>query len=623
MLHTFRNAAKTWVVKLLFALLALSFVAWGVGDVVRRGALGTGPAIVVGSVDVSSAEVETEFKRQIERMQPQFKGQLTEDVARKIGFLDQTIQTITTRLLVDGATSSLGLAASDDTVLKSVINDPNLKNEQGQMDRERLRASLARMGMTEVAFLKMERADQTRKQLAGAVTGGIAAPMTLVDPLARRKFEQRVADTVIVSDSAVAAPAAPSAEELETYYQANKSRFMAPEYRALTVLRLRPADVEKQVQISDEDLAAAYDQRQADFNVPEKRQSSQILVSDQGKADLAAELVQQGRDLTTIAKTLDAKIIDLGVVTKSELPTELQDTVFTTAPGTTAGPVRSDLGWHVIKVFQIVPAQIKTLDQVKPQLVQAVRHDKIIDLLAELSNKVDDALGGGASIEEAARRFNLTVTSFDAVDAKGLGTNHKPVEGLPADPSFLNSAFHTDQGSESQMSENGQDGYYLVRVDGVTAPAPHPLAQIKTEIQAAWSATKRHQLAKAKAEAIAPELKSTGLAGVNRGPGIELKTTQPFTRDASDASGLPAAAVAKVFDSAEGDVATTELPDAWIVTRLAQVKPAELTAHPEQIDRVKHMAAQALAGDISETFLSALETKVGVKVDRSQLMHEE
>ena len=623
MLHTFRNAAKTWVVKLLFALLTLSFVAWGVGDFVKRSAMGTGPAIAVGSVDVSAAEVETEFKREVERMQPRFKGQLTEEIARKIGFLDQTIQTITTRLLIDNATKSLGLSASDDTVLKAITNDPNLKNEKGQVDRERLRAGLARAGMTEVGYLKIARAEQTRQQLALSIMGGVTAPMTMVDPLVRRRFEQRIAEAVIVSDSAVPVPAAPPEAELETYYKANTHRFMAPEYRALTVLRLRPADVEAQIQVGDDDLAAAYDQRQAEFNVPEKRQAGQILLPDQDKADQAAEMVKQGRDLTFIAKSLDAKIIDLGIVAKTELPGELQETVFSTAAGTTVGPVQSDLGWHVVKVFQIIPAQIKTLDQVKAQLTQTLRHDKGIDLLAELSNKVDDALGGGASIEEAARRFNLNIAAFDAVDAKGLGANGKPVDGLPKDPAFINTAFHTDQGAESQMTENGQDGYFLVRVDGITAPAPRALATIKTELVAAWTAARRHQLAKDKAESLVAVLKASGLSAMPHMPGIELKTTQPFTRDAADSAGIPAAAVAKVFDSAEGGVSTSELADGWVLTRLAQVKAADPSAHPGQIESVRHAATDAVTGDISDTFLAALEAKVGVKVDRSQLIHEE
>ena len=623
MLHTFRNAAKTWVVKLLFALLALSFVAWGVGDFVRRSAMGTGPAISVGGVDVSASEVEMEFKREVERQQEQFKGHLTEELARKIGYLDKTIQTITTRLLVDNAARKLGLAVSDAAVLQAVTNDPNLKNEQGVVDRERLRAALTRMGMTEAGFLKVARAEQQRNQLAQAMTGGVIAPMTLVDPLVRRRYEERVAELALVSDNAVPAPAAPAQAELEAYYNANTAKFMAPEYRALTVLTLRPSDVAGDIQITDDDLAKAFDQRQAEFNTPEKRQASQILLADQDKADKAVELIKQGRDLSAIAKSLDVKVIELGTLAKNELPPELQDAVFNTASGVTTGPVRSDLGWHVIKVYQIVPAQNKTLDQVKTALTEILRRDKTADLLAELSNKVEDALGGGASIEEAARRFSLPVASFDALDSKGLAPNGKPVDSLPKDPSFLSIAFHTDQGAESQMAENGQDGYFLIRVDGVTAPAPHPLAQVKDQAAAGWIAAQRHQLAKDKAETLAAQLKGAPIGSVDKIPGVEVKTSQPFSRNAGEASGVPDSVIGKTFEASEGEIFTSEIADGWAVARLAQIKPVNPADHPDKIQAVRRMMSQAIAGDFADSFLAAEEAKIGVKIDRSQLTREE
>ena len=110
MLDIFRSAAKTWIVKLLFGLLALSFVAWGVGDSIRRSAFGTGPAMSVAGTDLSAPEVEAEFKRDVERLQAQAGGRLTLEMARKAGLMENTIQQLSTKLLVDAAAKKLGLA---------------------------------------------------------------------------------------------------------------------------------------------------------------------------------------------------------------------------------------------------------------------------------------------------------------------------------------------------------------------------------------------------------------------------------------------------------------------------------------------------------------------------------
>lgn len=624
MLDIFRTAAKTWIVKLLFAFLALSFVAWGVGDYTRNRPLGTGPAITVGSVDVSASEVEEEFKRDFQRMQGQFGGHLTPDDARKLGFLDNTIQAITTRLLVDEAARRLGLTVSDATVIRAVANDPNLKDDQGQVDRERLRAALSRMGLSEQAFLKIARAEQTRNQLAMAMTAGIAAPKSLVDGLARRRFEERVADTVTVADSAVPVPAAPTAEQIETFYKANTKLFMAPEYRALTILLLRPADVDNQIQISDEEIAGAYDQHAAEFNIPEKRQASQILLTDQAQADKAGELVKEGRDITAIAKTLNAQILDLGTVTQAELPQELSDPVFSESAGKTFGPVRSDLGWHVIKIYSVTKPEVKKLETVKPQLIDELHKQKTADALSAMSSKVDDALGGGASLEDAANTFGLKLVKLPGVDQKGMDANSRPAADLPKGANLLDVAFHTDQGTESQMTENGADGYFLVRVDSVTAPAPRPLAAVKTTVASTLAAENRHASAKQKAEALAESLKTgTPVSAIDKTPGITVKTTAAFTRDGGHADDLPPALVGQLFDKAVGDVAVADASTGWVVARLAAVKPVDLAQRPDAVKTIATSLSQSVASDLADELLAGLNAQIGVKIDRSQLSREE
>ena len=626
MLDIFRSAAKTWIVKLLFGLLALSFVAWGVGDSIRRSAFGTGPAMSVAGTDLSAPEVEAEFKRDVERLQAQAGGRLTLEMARKAGLMENTIQQLSTKLLVDAAAKKLGLAVSDDTVVKAVANDPSLKDEKGQVDRERLRMALARMGMTEASFLKVARSEQIRGQIALAVTAGVAVPTTLIDPLARSRFEQRVADVVTVQDSAITQVPVPDAAALESFYKDNTQRFMSPEYRAVTALLLRPSDVAPQISISDEELAKSYDQRRGEFNTPERRQSSQLVLTEQAKADQAAELVTQGRDITAIAKALGGQIIDLGTVTKQEMPPELADAVFQAQSGSTIGPVKSDLGWHVVKVYQVIPGEEKPLDKVKPLIEKELRKEKTAEALSDLSTKVEDALGGGASLEEAAKRFNLSVLTLGGIDAKGNGSDGKKVADLPHAANFLDIAFHTDQGTESQMTENGDDGAFLLRVDGITAPAPRPLDQIKDQAIKAWQADKRHELAKEKADSIAAGLREGNpLTQIAKTPGIETRTSAPFTRDAKDqaSAGIPPIAISKLFKADAGGVDVVEDKGGWAAVRLVRVVAADPSAHPDQVRAVRNGLAQSIAGDLSDAYLAVLGETFGVKIDRSQLSREE
>lgn len=622
MLETFRNATKTWVVKLLFALLVLSFLAWGVGDVIRGGLFGRAPAIQVGEVEVTAAEVNAEFKREVDRLQPLFGGKLTADEARKLGLLDRTIDNIVTRTLIEEAARELGLAASDEAVIARVAADPSFRNELGQFDRDLLRRALGRAGLSEKDFLRLEKGNLVRGQMAEALSGGVAAPKVLVDPLVRWREERRVAEAAVIRDESMPLPAAPDATTLEAYYKANAQRFMAPEFRSLSVLLIKPADVAADVEITPEMIAEAYQARLNEFVSYERRQVSQVVLADEAAAAKAEQLVKAGKDLPAIAKETGVAVVDLGVVEKGDLPDELADPVFALRQGGVTPPVKTPLGWHVAKVGGITPGRTRSQDEVKAQLEQDVRREKSLDRMRELANQVEDTLAGGAPLEDTAGRFNLKLVRIPAVDARGNGPNGKPVAEAPKGDTFLDVAFHTEQGTESQLTEVDGEGYFLVRVDQVTPPQPKPLADVRADAVAAWQAERRHEQAEAKARKIAEDLKAgEPAARVAAAHGVRIDTTAPFNREGADQAKLPGSVVAELFKGDPGSVASGAAQGGWVVARLAKVVPFDPEA--QAMEAAAKRVSATLSGDLIDQFIAALHADLGVKVDRSQVSREE
>lgn len=623
MLDVFRKFSKTWVVRLLFALLALSFVVWGVGDVVRGGA-SRGPAIEVGHTAVSATEVQSEFKREIERLQPLFGGKLTAEEARKLGIMDRTIDTVITRSLIDEAGRGLGLVAVDEVILRRVTANPAFRGPTGQFDREQFRSRLSRAGMSEEMFLRAERGNMIRNQMAESLASGIQAPLLMADPLLRWREERRVAETIQVADDSVPLPAAPDAATLDSYYSANANRFMAPEFRALTVLLLRPSDIAAGIDIDETMVRESYQQRAEEFSTPERRQVSQIVIDGQSDVARAYELQGQGKDLPTIAKALGRDIIDLGLVERRDLPEGLADAVFRLESGTTGQPVKTALGWHVVRVGAVQPGRVQPFADVRVKVEQDLRREKSLDGLSELSNKVEDALGGGATLEEAAARFSLKVAKIAAVDAQGRGPNGKPVADLPKSDQFLDVGFHTDLGTESPLTEVPENGYFLVRVDQVTPPAPRPLADIKADVIARWQAERRHEAAHDKAQRLVERLKAgESIAAVAQSASLRVEKTKPFPRENAEGAPLPPALVTGLFGIKPGEVVTGDLPGATLVARLSEVIP--FTADPSSpvVESGRRRVSQGVANDIADQFIAALNASIGVKVDKQQLSNEE
>jgi Parvulin-like peptidyl-prolyl isomerase len=624
MLDSLRKASKTWVVKLLFALLALSFLAWGV-EGMRGDMFGRGPAIEVGGTQKSANEVYTEFKREIERLQPMFGGRLTTEDAHKLGLMDRTIETMVTRTLIDEAGARLGLAASEEAVVARIAADPNFRNEQGQFDRDLMRRALARVGLSESEFLRLEKSNLTRSQMAEALSGGVAAPQVLLDPLVRWREERRVADLVLIRDESLPAPPAPTAEQLETYYKDNAQRFMAPEFRAATVLLARPADVAGQVEVTPEMVEEAYQARLDEFHTPERRQIAQIVLADQAAADKADELVKAGRDLAAIATETGAKVVDLGAVERAELPDDLAEPVFAAPQGAILPPSRSPLGWHVVQVDKVIAATTRTLAEVKGQLEADLRHEKSVDKLSELANQIEDALGGGATLEEAADRLSLRIVKIPAVDAQGKAPDGKPVADLPRGETFLDVVFHTDQGTESQLTEAEGDGYFIARVDTVTTPQPRPLAEIRAQVIESWQAERRHDLGKERVEQAAALLKSGKSAAevAQALPGAKAQASQPFTREGAETAGLPPLLISELFKAEADGVATAPMQGGWVAGRLAKVVPFDPAQGAAAVADAERRISAAIGGDLVDQYLAALSASIGVKVDRSQLSREE
>jgi len=623
MLDFFRKASKTWVVKLLFALLALSFVAWGVGDVVRGG--GTrGPAIEVGHTKVSSAEVQTEFKREVERLQPLYGGKLSPEEARKTGVFERVVQAVITRALIDESARALGLVSVDEPILRKVAANPAFRGANGQFDREVFRARLSRAGLSEEMFLKTERSNQVRTQMVEALSGTVVPPSALATPLTAWREERRVAALALLADDSVPLPAAPDAATLEAFYSANQSRFMAPEYRALSVLLLRPADVAGGLDIDESMVRDSYQQRIDEFTTPERRQISQIIVDAPEDVTRTYDLLGQGKDLAAIAKALGREILDLGLVEKRDLPDGLAEAVFKLKAGETGQPVKTALGWHVVRVAQVQAGRVSSFEEVMGRIEKDLRREKAFDALSDLATKVEDSLGGGATLEEVSSRFGLHIAKLPAVDAQGRDAAGKPIAELPHSDQFLDVAFHTEASTESPLTEVPNDGYFLLRVDGVTPPAPRPLAQIKAEVVGQWQAGRRHEAALDKARKLVERARAgEPFAQLAQQAGLKIVTQKPVTRDPGQAGGLPTALLHDLFAAQPGEVISAPLPNGVVLGRIEQVIPYDAAAAGAAGEANRRRLAQTLTNDIAEQYIAALNASIGVKLDKSQLSSEE
>jgi peptidyl-prolyl cis-trans isomerase D len=620
MLEYLRKHSSSIVVKALMFLLVLSFAAWGIGDYIRRGAEDL-PLATVGDVRISQAQYDYEFQGEINRLRAVLGPQFGREQARALGLPESLMNRLVTEALFDLGAKDLGITVSDAVLRSTIEANPTFRGPLGAFDRGRFQQVLQNVGMTESRYIALLRSELARQQLLMSVDPGKLAPSPLVQALFRERNEKRTFAYVAFEDQAIPEPAAPDEAALAKFHQDRAQDFTAPEYRALTVLSFTVDELAKEIKVSDAELQEAYEARASEFQTPERRALQQILLADEAKAKQAYELLREGRDFATVAKDVAGMApdaVNIGTLAKNQLLSELADPVFAAKEGDVTTALKSPLGWHLVRVVKIEPASHQTLDQARDALTKAVAREKAIDGLVALANRVEDALGGGAKLEEAAARFNLKITKISAIDPRGLDPSGKPVDGLPPGESFLAVAFETPEGSDSPLTDTGEDGYFLIHVDKVTPPTLKPLAQVRDQVVAAWRAQERAAAAQKKAEALAEKLRAGGdFKALAAEAGATARDSGALTRRGG--GGLPAPLIEAVFKLKPGDTTVARGDKVWYVARLTHVEQPDPAADKSGVDALASQISQSIQSDLNAQLAGALRKQHAVSVNRASL----
>ena len=624
MLQFIRSKAGTFVVKVLFVLLILSFGIWGIGDFLRSSPQDATVA-TVGSHKITGDVVQQAVRQQVDRLRQQFGGNFDMEQAKAFGVIDQAVNGLVSQTVLDQEADRLHLVVGDKEVALLVQNEPAFKNAQGQFDRGNFIMRLNQAGYTEKTYVGLLRNEQPRIDLASIAGGTIAAPQAMADLLYRLRNEKRVADWVFLPSSAVKDVPAPDDATSKAYYDKHPEVFTAPEYRGFTALALTTDAVAADVKIDEAALKDAYSQRQDEFVKPEQRHILQMIFKDQQAADEAEAQLAQGKDFVKLAQDLtktDPASADLGLLAKKDLPDELADPVFAVQEGEVAKPIHSAFGWHVIKVTKIEPSAGKSFEEVKPELEADARKDAESDALYALSNKVEDAVSAGADLAAIAQQFKLTPYVVAAADQRGQDPTGKPIPDFAiAADALMKTAFATAQGQTSGLEQVPNGSFYLVRTDSITAPALKPFNAVKDQVKAAWTAEQRTAKVEEQAKALADQVKpDQPLAKLAAAQKLQLSTTKPFIRtNPGNQAGIPGPVVSKLFEMQPGGVTTTATPDGEVVAQLKEIQAADPVADKDKVAALAGQLGQQVGDDVLNQFDQALRTLHPVSVQRDRI----
>ncbi len=301
MLQNIRKYAGSFIVKILFAVLILSFFVWGIADVIKP-KKGPDWAAKVGDREISRAAFDKEYQATARQVQQQLGGRFDAEAMRSLGLGRNVINQMVNRALIEQEAAALGIASSDDAVRKLISDDRRFRNAEGQFDPRVLQAFIRQTGMSEQEFFAELRSELDIGAILQSIQGGAVLPAALADAIRDYETEKRTIDYVRIAFDQQRLAAEPDEATLRAYYAKHIQDYMTPEVRAVTALVVDRAAVAPQVTVDEAEIKAAYDERVDEFSVPERRRFAQILLPDEAAARQAVDRLKAGASLEDAAR---------------------------------------------------------------------------------------------------------------------------------------------------------------------------------------------------------------------------------------------------------------------------------------------------------------------------------
>ncbi|MDE2347575.1 MAG: SurA N-terminal domain-containing protein [Gammaproteobacteria bacterium] len=515
MLQKIHDKLTGWVAYVVLGAIAAVFVLWGI-----NWSLGNADyAAKVNGIEIPTNEVRDAYQRQLGELEKRTNGNA--DPAALDALKKQVIEQFVAQEALISRVQSLGYRVSNADVLAAEAQIPAFQ-VGGKFDPDHAIALLRSEGRSVDEIENMIRRQIQLQQLDSAMRTTAFATPAEVDRVSALMHEQREIGWISVPAAAYAAAATPTDADIQAYYNAHKAEYMTPETVDLRYVELSREKLAAAVQVTDAQLHAYFDEQKAknpqNYVQPEERRVSHILIAvtnpkDDAAAKAKAEAIfkraESGEDFAKLAEEYSQdpgsakQGGDLGWNDHTAWVAPFAAAAFAMKVGEIEGPVKTQFGYHILKLVGVRPATVKTFDQSKSDLAAEYRDSQADREFNDLQDKLADAaLQNPTDISAAAHEAGLPVQQilgFSRANGGGAFANSKPVIDAAFSPEVL------DGNLSSVIAVSKGDGVVL-RATNHEMPQQKPLAAVRADVIVAWKKQRGSELALAAAQDAAKRL---------------------------------------------------------------------------------------------------------------------
>ncbi|MBT8766649.1 SurA N-terminal domain-containing protein [Metapseudomonas boanensis] len=512
MLQNIRDNSQGWIAKTIIGVIIVLLALTGFDAIFNATSNRQNAAEVNGeeiSLDQLSEAVNLQRRQLQQQLGKDFDASLLDEKLLREAALKGLIER---KLLLQGAQSA-DFAFSQSAVDQLILQTPEFQVD-GKFNADRFDQVIRQMNYNRLQFREMLEQEMLIGQLRAGMAGSGFVTDAEVEAFAR--LEKQTRDFATLTLKADPAMVKVSDEELKAYYDGHVDQFMSPEQVVIEYVELKKDSFFDQVEAKEEDLQAQYQKEIS--NLAEQRQAAHILVEvndklndEQAKAKIEQikQRLDKGEDFAALAKEFSddpgsaSNGGDLGFAGPGVYEAPFEESLYSLKQGDVSAPVRTQYGWHLIKLLGVQAPEIPTFASLKDKLERDSKAQQVEQRFVEVSKELEDAAFEASDLAQPAQELGLAVKTSAPFGREGG-------EGLTANRQVLQAAFSPEvleDGANSSAIELDPETVVVLRVKEHKKPEQLPLEKVSDSIRQHLVQQKASEAAKSKGETLMASLR--------------------------------------------------------------------------------------------------------------------
>lgn len=614
---------RGWL-KWSLAIVVLAFVMLYIPSFLDDSTQGAANNAVVANVEgreITAAQFRRVYQQQMMQYRQSAGANVDERLLKQLGIDQRIVQQMIQEEAALAEAKRLGIKASDAEVRERILSLPAFQ-ENGQFIGDQRYRQLLRMQnppMRPDEFEDQVRRSIVAEKLQAALTGWITvADADVTAEFKRRNEKVKLAVVNFPADKFREATVA-SDDDVAKYFEEHKEGYRIPEKRKVRYVTIDQEALRQNATVTGQQIERYYNDNIQQYSTPEQVRASHILLKTEGKDDAAVKKqaedllaqLKKGANFEELAKKNSqdegsaVKGGDLDFFGRGAMVPEFDKVAFELQPGQLSDVVKSQFGYHIIKVTDKRPASQKPLSEVRSQIEDTLKYEQAQTAAQKLADQVAGELKKPADFDSVARARGLHSGE------SGLFSQDEPIAGIGMAPAVNQAAFELKDGDVSEPLRTPQ-GYAFITVTGKQAPYLPKLDEVKAKVRDDVLKQKAVETARQKAAAVAAEMKSGDFDKAAKSAGLEVKTTDLLSRGTPVADvGVSPALEAAAFTLPAGAVSDPIVTD----TGAAIIKVLERKdVAADELAKQKDTLKGELLNDRKQKFFAAYMTKARQKM---------